>query len=88
MLPHIVNVSADNFITITGPAVLEQYDTIPTISKLISTNMETAYFNRLSEVAYFHLHLAHYRNQLLHLFIEDALLAVCLTDSMMKYGTA
>lgn len=90
MLSQVVNVSANNMITIATPTVTPTHkETIvrpSSVIELFSATIEAACFNQLSEVAYYHLHLAHYRNQLLHLFVEDAMMAVCLTSPQMDYG--
>ena len=55
------------------------------ISEVMASQLERVEFSQLCEVAFVHLHLAHYRNQLLHLFVEDAMLSLCITPEM-DYG--
>lgn len=87
MLYQIVSVSMDNFITLTVPSSSFEKEQVPTsISEILSEKMDVSYFHHLSEVAFVHLHLAHYRNQLLHLFVEDAMMALCLAPTEISYG--
>ena len=46
--------------------------------ELAKMDMEKQYFDRVVETGYVHLLLAHYRNQLLHLFVPEALVAMSL----------
>ena len=77
-----VHVSSGNLITVATPEGLlscEQTIEAPSIARVLCSQMDATCFNQLSEAAMSYLHLAYYRNQLLHLFVKDSMLALCLT---------
>lgn len=89
MLTNVVSLSSDNIVTIAIPDGLpEPKETITpnAISELLCSKMDTNSFNLLAETAMPYLRLAYYRNQLLHLFVKDAILALCLAPES-DYGT-
>lgn len=67
------------------PVSLHQHLKPISMPQVYMCKLEKSEFKELSDVAFVHLHLAHYRNQLLHLFIEDAMLTLCL-DLDSDYG--
>lgn len=88
MLTDVVNLSSGNIVTITTPkTLLEPELTIrpKSITEILCSKMDSVYFRILSEAALTYLRLAYYRNQLLHLFVKDAMLALCLTPES-DYG--
>ena len=83
-----VHVSSGNLITVATPEGLlscEQTIEAPSIARVFCSQMDATCFNQLSEAAMSYLHLAYYRNQLLHLFVKDSMLALCLTPES-DYG--
>jgi glycerol-3-phosphate O-acyltransferase len=88
MLHENVNLSSDNFVTLSTPDSLPnpgQTVRLSSMSEVLRDQVDSVCFFQLSEAAMTHLHLAHYRNQLLHLFVKDAMLALCLTPTI-DYG--
>lgn len=92
MLSTVVYLSPDsNSVTLVIPSHLPHggQPARPTsIDEVFATEIEPSDFSYLSEIALTHLHLAHYRNQLLHLFVEDAMVALCMAteiDHGIKY---
>ena len=88
MLHDSVNISSDNLIAVASPGKIlqhEQTTRLLSISQVLCSQIDSVCFTQLSEAAMIHLHLAHYRNQLLHLFVKDAMLALCLAPQS-DYG--
>lgn len=85
MLSGVVNLSSENVVTIAAPIVVLEHDQSVSMAEIFSSQMDNSDFNQLSEIALAHLQLGYYRNQLLHLFVEDAMLAVCLAPEI-DYG--
>ena len=89
-LSQVVHTSADNYITIASPTAAttpkQQFVRPFSLEDILQVKMEDVYFKELCEVAYYHLHLAYYRNQLLHLFVEDAMVAVCMASAEVDYS--
>lgn len=85
MLSQVVKVSANNVITISSPDVPAVHKIPASKNELFSTKIESDYFGQILMVAHYHLHLAHYRNQLMHLFVADAMMALCLTSQKTEY---
>ncbi len=83
-LSQSVVVSSDKVVTLATPA-LPATQLKSSMTKVFSCKLKHSEFSQLSEVAFVHLHLAHYRNQLLHLFVEDAMVSLCL-DLESDYG--
>ena len=44
--------------------------------------LEKSNYSLIAEIAFIHLMLAHYRNQLLYLFVPEAMLALSLPSDM------
>ena len=79
MLPHVLHRSMDDFVTISVPHEIdyEQVHAVA-ITEILESKMDSGFFEKLCEIALAYLQLAYYRNQLLHLFVEEAMLALCL----------
>lgn len=87
MLGGSVNLSSDGLVTVATPECLACERTIrpPSMTKILCIQMDSICFSQLSEAAMAYLHVAYYRNQLLHLFVKDAMLALCLAPES-DYG--
>lgn len=88
MLGDSVNLSSDGLVTVSTPECLlegEKNIKPPSMAKILCTQMDSICFSQLSEAAMIHLHVGYYRNQLLHLFVKDAMLALCLAPER-DYG--
>ena len=53
-----------------------------TIQEAVKMKLEKSNYELITEIALVHLMLAHYRNQLLHLFVPEAMLALSLPGDM------
>lgn len=77
-----------NLVTVANPQVIsEQEQTVgpSSMSEIMCSQISDSCFSQLSQTAMTYLRLAYYRNQLLHLFVEDAMLALCLAPQS-DYG--
>lgn len=88
LLSQSVLVTTDKVVSLATPvlpATQLQFLKSSSITEVFACKLEHSELSQLSEVAFVHLHLAHYRNQLLHLFVEDAMVSLCL-DPESDYG--
>lgn len=85
MLTDAVSLSTNQFVTLSIPSLPLQAPRPISVKEIFSSQIDTSSFNQLTEIAYIYLRLGHYRNQLLHLFVEDAMLALCLAPEV-DYG--
>lgn len=86
MLPHVLHRSMDNLVTISVPHKIDHKQVhAVAITELCESEIDSCSFDKLCEIALTYLQLAYYRNQLLHLFVEEAMLALCLAPES-DYG--
>lgn len=77
MLTDAVCMTGSNLIAVANLQV-EQEPVVRPITEIMCSQIDSSSFSQLSQTAMTYLRLAYYRNQLLHLFVEDAMLALCL----------
>ena len=85
MLTDAVTLSTNEFVTLSIPRLPQQAPKPISITDIFSSQIDASSFNQATEIAFIYLRLGHYRNQLLHLFVEDAMLALCLAPEI-DYG--
>lgn len=85
MLTDAVTLSTNKFVTLSIPSLPLQVPKPISITEIFSSQMDNSSFNQITEISFIYLRLGHYRNQLLHLFVEDAMLALCLAPEV-DYG--
>ena len=62
----------------SGASAAAQQSTSFKLAEVVKMTLNPAHFQAVSEVAFTHLLLGHYRNQILHLYVPEALLALSL----------
>ena len=91
MLSDAVQVSSEsNLVSISAPSLSAErtrsWAGCPLVPpEILHSQIDSASFSQLCSIAFVHLRLGYYRNQLMHLFVEDAMLAVCLAPEI-DYG--
>lgn len=76
-LPGVVKVSKDNLVQIDCPRLdMHSGPSVTNIQELMSSKVEVSRFDVVVDISLVHLQLAYYRNQMIHLFIEDAMVAL------------
>lgn len=85
MLTDAVCATSNDLVAIANPQ-LQQEQFVRPITEIMRNQIDSSCFSHLSQTAMTYLRLAYYRNQLLHLFVEDAMLALCLAPER-DYGT-
>ncbi len=89
MLSAVVKATSSDFIELATPSDLVpsyHLSSLTTINDVLSAKMDTDQFRCLADVSLVHLQLAYYRNLLIHLFLEDAMVALALDPIMTDYG--
>ena len=93
MLYTSLEVTEDNVVRARGGRLLSELLRSPrrqrTIEEVVTMELNRADLDLVTELSFLHLLLAHYRNQLLHLFVPEAMLALCLhRDTPTDIGKA
>ena len=82
MLYMSVEVTEDNVVRAQGGHLHCELSRSPKrqhrIEEVVKMELNRTDFDLIIELSFIHLMLAHYRNQLLHLFVPEAMLALCL----------
>ena len=95
MLYTSLEVTEDNIVRAQGGRLLSELSHSPRrqcrIEEVVTMELSRTDLDLITEISFVHLLLAHYRNQLLHLFVPEAMLALCLhrdTPTDIGEGTA
>ena len=85
MLSTIVKFSSDNVEPNTPNFIPSPEPLASTVDKLLPIKIDPREFKLITDRTLIHLHLGYYRNQMFHLFVEDAMIAFSL-DQEISYG--
>lgn len=81
MLLVVVEISSDGSVRCAGPppslCLPPTPSPAPTMADLVQLNLQQHTFDVIMETGFLRLLLAHYRNQLLFLFVPEAMLVLC-----------
>lgn len=79
MLQVAVEISSDGTVRCIAlpPSLSPPPSPTLTVAEIVKVNLQQCNFDVVMETAFPHLLLAHYRNQLLFLFVPEAILALC-----------
>lgn len=82
MLSVALTVNSDNLVQVRSGFSHDQAHPRqrqrPTLAEVILVQLPSEELDSIKQDAFFHLLLAHYRNQLLHLFVMEAMMALSL----------